>query len=361
MGSADLKSRTNQILLHIICCAAFLSLPVLMPPSGSGGLRNILQNGHTVQDLLGYGVTLLFFYANYYYFIPQFYFRKRYGWFALFMVLSFALIIIIPNLIPLHQAPHAMVLDNKGLFTPPVDKRLPLQPYGLHLQELMDHVTHNILRFMVVFFISLLLKIRQQLKEVKKEKLNAELSYLKAQINPHFLFNTLNTIYSLSVEKSDQAPAAVVELSSMMRHVLDEANKDFVSLDKELNYIGNYIKLQQARFGKTADIVYSVSGSTAGKQIAPLLLIAFIENAFKHGINPEEDSEIDIRINITGNQLHLVVHNKKVFVQKVNEKKTGIGIVNTKNRLSMLYRGKHLLTINDHENDFSVNLVLELS
>lgn len=338
MGTSDLKNRTNQMLLHIICCAAFLSLPILMPPPGSGSLHNILQNGHTIQDMLGYGLTLVFFYANYYYFIPQFYFRKRFGWFILFMVLCFTTIITIP-LVLLHHPPQS----------------------GWHWQELIDHATHNLLRFIVVFFISLLLKIRQQLKEVKKEKLHAELSYLKAQINPHFLFNTLNTIYSLSVEKSDHAPAAVVELSSMMRYVLDEANKDFVSLDKELNYIDNYIKLQQARFGKTADILYSVSGSTAGKQIAPLLLIAFIENAFKHGINPEEDSEIDIRINITGNRLHLLVHNKKVFVQKVNEEKTGIGIVNTKKRLDMLYRGKHLLTINDHENDFSVNLVLELS
>lgn len=347
MGTSDLKNRTNQILLHTICGAAFLALLILMPPHGSGSIANLLQNGHTIQDMLGYGLTLVFFYANYYYFIPQFYFTKRYGWFTLLMVLCFTLIIAIPHLVPLHLAPHG--------------KEHPLQSYGLHWQELIDHVTHNLLRFTVVFFISLLLKIRQQLKEVKKEKLHAELSYLKAQINPHFLFNTLNTIYSLSVEKSDQAPAAVVELSSMMRYVLDEANKDFVSLDKELNYIDNYIKLQQARFGKTADIVYSVSGSTAGKQIAPLLLIAFIENAFKHGINPEEDSEIDIRINITGSKLHLLVHNKKVFVQKVNKEKTGIGIANTKKRLDMLYRGKHLLTINDHENDFSVNLVLELS
>ncbi len=337
MSTSDLKNRTNQILLHIICCAAFLSLPILMPTHGSDSLRNILQNGHTIQNTLGYGLTLVFFYANYYYFIPQYYFSKRYGWFTLFMVLSFALITIVPNLIPLHPTSH-----------------------GLHQQKFVDHVTHNLLRFMIVFFISLLLKIRQQLKEVKKEKLDAELSYLKARINPHFLFNTLNTIYSLSVEKSDQAPAAVVELSSMIRYVLDETNKDFVSLDKELNYIDNYIKLQQARFGNTADIVYSVSGNTAGKQIAPLLLIAFIENAFRHGINPEEDSEINIRINITGNQLQLFVHNKKVFVQNVNEEKTGIGIANAKNRLAKLYRGKHLLTINDHENDFSVNLVLEL-
>ncbi len=354
-----MKNLSNRIVLHVVICLAFLALPILMPPPGSRNIWETLQDGHAWQDMSGYALTLIFFYLNYYYFIPGYYSRRRYVSFFTLILISFIAVSFLPNLLPLQHSFPDMRRPPEGMNMPMRPQEM--HPYGLRMGELTMHLTHSLLRFLVVFFISLMLKTQQQLKEVKREKLDAELSYLKAQINPHFLFNTLNTIYSLSVEKSDNTPAAVTELASMMRYVLDEARKDFVPLEKELAYISSYIKLQEARFGKTVDLKYTVTGQTLGKQIAPLVLIPYIENAFKHGINPEEDAEIEIKIGITGSQLMLYVYNRKVFVQGTTAEKSGIGIENTYNRLNMIYPGRHLLTINDTEEDFSVNLVLEIA
>ena len=130
-----------------------------------------------------------------------------------------------------------------------------------------------------------MLKINSRLKLAEKEKVNAELSYLKAQINPHFLFNTLNSIYSLAIEKSDYTATAVVKLSSMMRYVITDASHKFVPLEKEINYISNYIELQKLRIDSSIKLMYTVTGDISDKKIAPLVLISFIENAFKYGVN----------------------------------------------------------------------------
>jgi sensor histidine kinase YesM len=224
----------------------------------------------------------------------------------------------------------------------------------------MRELRKFIFQFLIVAVFALMLRIKDLWKQAEKEKLNAELSYLKAQINPHFLFNTLNSIYSLAIEKSDYTATAVVKLSEMMRFVTTEANNDFVSLEKELNYIGSYIDLQKIRFGNTIKLKYSVEGDGIGKKIAPLILIPFVENAFKHGVNPEENSYIQISIDIKENILHLLVFNNKVNIRIQNEERTEQGIENTKNRLQHLYPSKHLLVIDDDKSAFSVSLTIDL-
>ena len=161
--------------------------------------------------------------------------------------------------------------------------------------------------FLTALFVFLSLRINKQLKQTEEDKLNTELSYLKAQINPHFLFNTLNSIYSLAItENADQTSSAIVKLSGMMRYVISEANKDFVSLEKEVNYVKDYIEMQKLRLGNTVKIDPSVSGHYFIKKIAPLMLISFIENAFKHGVNAEAHSVILIELNIIDNDLTLI-------------------------------------------------------
>jgi LytS/YehU family sensor histidine kinase len=219
---------------------------------------------------------------------------------------------------------------------------------------------HNFFLVFAVLFFSLLLRIASQWRRSEKEKLNAELSYLKAQINPHFLFNTLNSIYALAIEKSDNTATAVAKLSGMMRYVISDAAKRFVPLDKELAYIKDYIELQRIRFGDTIQLYFDINGTANGKQIAPLILISFIENAFKYGVNAEEDSVIGIHMNIEENKLNMRVYNHKVNVQMAHEGKTGTGIANTKTRLDLLYPARHLLTISENEKEFSVSLTLIL-
>jgi LytS/YehU family sensor histidine kinase len=226
---------------------------------------------------------------------------------------------------------------------------------------LLREIYHHLFPFLIVLVLSLLFRIYTRWKQAEKEKANAELSYLKAQINPHFLFNTLNTIYSLVIKKSPDTADAVLKLSGMMRYVLTEGNNTFVTLDKEIEYITDYVELQKIRVQRSVQLSYEVSGAPEGQRIAPLLLIPFIENAFKYGVNPEEESAISIHISIDGNVILMNVHNKKVKLSGKKEVKSGLGIDNTRERLQLLYPGAHRLNINDSKDFFTVELTIKLA
>jgi len=345
-----MKGKALQISIHVIGCAIFLSLPVLFSPDLTSpfGLYKILP---FQRDFIGYVILALFFYLNYYILIPKFYFRKKYAVFGTLTLLSFLIVSIMPNLL----VPDAYFMNNQyaeqgsSLISPPL----------IH-QPVFRFFKHHFFEFIIICTFSLMLKISSRLKLAEKEKVNAELSYLKAQINPHFLFNTLNSIYSLAIEKSDYTATAVVKLSGMMRYVITDASHKFVQLEKEINYISDYIELQKLRIDSTIKLSYSVTGDLLDKKIAPLVLISFIENAFKYGVNAEENSEIKIDIDITRAYLHLRVFNKKVKIQQVNKAKSGLGIENANNRLQLLYPGSHKLVIKDTKEDFSILLSLYL-
>jgi LytS/YehU family sensor histidine kinase len=223
-----------------------------------------------------------------------------------------------------------------------------------------DEFRRHLGLFFTAIFLSYLLRINKRIEKLKQEKLAAELSSLKSQINPHFLFNSLNSIYSLSIIKDPKASEAIINLSGLMRYVIKEANEHKIALKKELEYLTNYIELQKARLGNTAYINFETTGNTEGKEIAPLILITFIENAFKYGINPDIDGcSVDIKINIINSTLTLKVFNNKVAIRNTVES-TGIGIANTAERLKILYPNKHVTTIDDNKDSFFVTLSLEL-
>ena len=205
----------------------------------------------------------------------------------------------------------------------------------------------------------MMVSLNNRWKQAKKEKTDAELSYLKAQINPHFLFNTLNSIYSLIIQKSDAAADAIVKLAGMMRYVLYETDRNFVMLEKEVSYLQDFVDLQKLRFGSQVPVTFTINGKAEGKQIAPLLLISFVENAFKHGVNAEEKSEIIIHLDMSDNNVVLKVHNNKVQVDHWDV--TGIGLQNAKNRLQFIYPDKHILIIEDTVTCFFVTLQISLS
>jgi LytS/YehU family sensor histidine kinase len=219
---------------------------------------------------------------------------------------------------------------------------------------------YSLYMFVIVLFCALLLKTNQRWRKLQQEQLETELSYLKAQINPHFLFNTLNSIYSLAIEKSDYTATAVVKLSGMMRYIISESHKNFVSLEKEVNYINDYVELQKFRLGDTVDIQYSLQGNYYGKEIAPLILITFVENAFKYGVNPEQHSKILAVIHIEDDRLILKVENNKVTTLQDKAEAPGLGISNTRNRLEMLYPRKHQLHIDDGAEQFKIHLEIML-
>jgi len=205
-----------------------------------------------------------------------------------------------------------------------------------------------------------MLRFNVLLKQTEKQKTSAELSYLKAQINPHFLFNRLNSIYSLALDKSDLAPNAVIKLSSIMRYIINEASTDFVTLEKEINYIQNYIDLQKYRLENTVNLTFTISGDLNNYKIAPLLLIPLVENTFKYGVSPEEVSEVVISIEIKNDQLYLKTFNRKLIIKVSEDNHNKLGLKNTKKRLESLYPGKHSLNITEDASKYITELKIDL-
>ena len=368
-----MTGRVHPLLLHLAGCVLFLSLPILFSPE-SLTLRSYLANPPTQRDLIIYVLVLGVFYGNYFLLIPRYYFTRKYVAFALLNALCFALLtlmpsILIPRSIPPYPRPGANAIPPPGTtYGPPPSNspagpppsNSPGGPPQLHSFRFRDLSQHLFL-FLVVLFLALLLKIRDRWMRAEEEKLHAELAYLKAQINPHFLFNILNSIYALALERSDRTAEAVVKLSSMMRYVLLETGRDRVPLQEEIAYVTDYTALQQTRFEGALHLDFGVTGNPENKTIAPLLLIPFVENAFKHGVNPEQPSAIQIRIDIGETELRLQVANKKVGVRVQPSGPAGLGIDNTRQRLGILYPGRHLLSIEDNPEDFCVLLTLHLT
>jgi sensor histidine kinase YesM len=205
------------------------------------------------------------------------------------------------------------------------------------------------------------LKSEQRNKEIATEKLNAELSFLKAQINPHFLFNTLNNIYALATAQSEYTAPAIMKLSSIMRYVLTEARNDLVPLEKEILFTTHYIELLKMRLTDKSSIDFTVKGDPLGKQIAPLLLLPFVENAFKYGISTREKSPIIILLEIKQDSLYFSVSNYKHINTSLKvANNTGIGINNTRRRLDLLYENQHALKIEDEAGKFTVHLNIQV-
>jgi len=343
-----MMSQKNKIaFIHIIGSLLFLSLPILFSPDISESF-NLFKIKPFQRDFFSFALLLIFFYLNYFLFIPNFYFKKKYVVFAISILVSFIILSALPSFLfpPKHSNPEH--------FNHPIHQ-LPKPGFFLKFGEYL-------FRFIAVFTLSFMIKIYLRWKQTEKEKSDAELSYLKAQINPHFLFNTLNSIYSLSIEeKAHKTSNSIIELSKMMRYVLNDSHQEYVSLEKEINYIKSFIELQKVRLGNTINLNYKIEGEITGKKIAPIILIPFIENAFKHGINPEENSKIKIEISVSENQIHLLVVNDKVKIQTKTTEQSGIGIENTKNRLSLLYPNKHQIIISDTEKNYSVSLSIKIN
>ncbi|MBC7425742.1 MAG: sensor histidine kinase [Bacteroidia bacterium] len=199
------------------------------------------------------------------------------------------------------------------------------------------------------------------------EKLNiqSELNFLKSQINPHFLFNSLNNLYALTLKKSELAPEVVLKLSNILRFGLYDSSLPQVPLETDIRNIRDYLELESLRLGKRTEILFDVIGNTSGKQIEPLLFINFIENAFKHGAGAcIGESFIRLILNVeTPGELYFSIINSKPQRQekRIDDRPGGIGLKNSEKRLNILYPGKHNLNIADELNTYTVTLTIKLS
>jgi two-component system, LytTR family, sensor kinase len=201
-------------------------------------------------------------------------------------------------------------------------------------------------------------------KELESQNLQSELKFLKSQINPHFLFNTLNSLYALTLKKSDLAPEIVLKLSEMMRYMLYECNERQVPLKKELKYLENYLELEKLRHGARMGIHLDIHGEITNQRIAPLVLMPFVENAFKHGINHQVSTGfVNMELNISDNDLQMILENSKSpSIPKIADIRSGgIGLVNVKRRMDILYPQNHHLEIRESPSTYKVELNLKLS
>lgn len=232
---------------------------------------------------------------------------------------------------------------------------------------------HRVDFFITTFFIGIIstvysimndwLETQRERKELQSQTLQSELKFLKSQINPHFLFNTLNSLYALTLKKSDLAPTIVLKLSEMMRYMLYECNEREVSLSKEINYLKNYLELERIRQGKKMDINFSVDGEVVSQKIAPLMFIPFVENSFKHGIsNQITAGYVNIYLEVDSQEVNITIENSKTAAMPApsGKKSGGIGLVNVRRRLDLLYPDQHDLIIDEDPNTYTVKLCINL-
>ncbi|RZL07981.1 MAG: histidine kinase [Hymenobacter sp.] len=195
-------------------------------------------------------------------------------------------------------------------------------------------------------------------RETEQANTTAELTFLRSQLNPHFLFNILNDIYALVYQKSDAAPGALLKLSELLRYMLHEAHHDRVLLSRELDYLGGLIELQRIGNKGNMHLDYQLRGMLNGQTIAPLLLVPFVENAFKHGVLTNAAQPVTLHLSLTATTLDFCLHNAKQAQQK--DQLGGIGLANVRRRLALLYPNGHTLRVADTPTDFQVTLHLDL-
>lgn len=227
------------------------------------------------------------------------------------------------------------------------------------------YITNNIyysLAFLVVpaavYSVQQNFKTEMANRKLKDEVVKSELAFLKSQINPHFLYNTLNYVYSLAIPVSDKLANAILRLSDLMRYTLNESPDGKVTLNKEVEYLESYIELFRMRFEPKFYVHFTTEG-IADQKVAALMLIPFVENAFKHGVLNDEQHPVRIKLKIQNKRLSFEVSNKISHAQK--DHSSGVGLVNIQRRLDLIYPDQHDLLISNNGNTYKTTLILKIS
>ena len=333
---------SQRIVYHSLFWLILLLLLTLIE-GNSTGFFFTLSN-----QLIIVAFYTLIVYFNLYYLIPNYLTKKKFLTYSGLLVLATIII-----------TPIKVILLYFKFFSVPEAQ-----------QDLLANMNYH---FLTTFFIassSTIFKIitdwvkhLREKQELQTQTMQSELRFLKSQINPHFLFNTLNNLYALTLKKSDKAPEIVIKLSEMMRYMLYECNEKYVLLSKEVNYLRNYLDLERLRQGKNVQINFEVKGSISNQQIAPLMFIPFLENSFKHGLNNHiQHGFVNIYMNVENHRIDFFIENSKAEALPLqnHRRSGGIGLVNVKKRLNLLYPNQYELNIDDNPKTYAVTLHLEL-
>lgn len=342
-------------ILHLIFWIAFYLVP-FVDPRGIHSVSKSL-NPHFFFDLhliINHLFFIFLFYTNSNFLIPRLLKKNKKIEYAFVVFILFISIILLSYFIfPSIQLPHP---PNGAPRLPDGDIMRLNQTIALSIPLLFVLMVSITYRLLMDKFIQDKLS-----KERETENLKTELSFLRSQISPHFIFNALNSSISLVRKKSDLAESSLLKLASLLRYMLYESDEDKVLIENEMQYISDYIDLQEIRFGKSVLITKSIEISEyQDGYIEPMLLIPFIENAFKHGTSVLKNPEIKILIKESNDNLILQVSNKFVSKFKQNDKNHGIGLINVQRRLELLYPGKHELKIMNDTEWYSVYLSVNI-
>ncbi|MCD0468503.1 sensor histidine kinase [Flavobacterium sp. JAS] len=354
------NTSSNKILFHCMIWVFFILTSLIQFYESPFRINNDFY----VQWFTG----IILFYLNYFYLVPALLLQKKYWLYFAFVLILIAIFMIIRINYFIPEFRHLKPSDIMPSRAMPIGPNT--FPRGKHLiierrQPLFFKIGPSLF-YILIITISAAIRTLTEFYNNQQNKLiaethrtNTELIYLRKQTNPHFLFNSLNSIYSLAHKKSDLVPDAIVTLSELMRYMLYETDNKTVALVKEINYIQNYIELQKLRLNNIEDIVINVHGDTKNKFIEPLLLISFVENAFKYGTDYKGAAHVKIKIFILENSLDFWIENTIENYIKDPEN-SGIGLVNIQNRLDLLYPDAHELTITQDNQYYRVHLNLKL-
>lgn len=339
--------RIKEVWLHVIGWLVFLILPISF---GSAVIERMNIQMAVPRILLG----MVVFYFNYLVLVPKLLLQKK---ILLYVVISISFLFLVNFLLVTYYS--NMPGFNK------MNKIMTERP-NAELFRTFRYIIPGMVAFAffllggTIGLVKDFYKRDKTYKEREIKKTEMELRFLKNQLNPHFLFNSLNSIYSLVRNKSDQAPEAVITVSELMRYMLYESNEEKLPLSKEIDYIKNYISLQRIRLLNSERVTISIKGDYENRKISPLLLISFIENAFKYGTDFKGITDIGISIEVKEDILFFKVDNI-IGNQNKDEKSSGIGLSNIQNRLQLLYPDSHTLDIHRENGRYYVDLKLKLT
>jgi sensor histidine kinase YesM len=332
-------------LLHALVICVVLAFGTLSAISLSIFHKNQSITFHSIDATLAVGSFLGLIYFAYWLFIPQFLVKKQYFKFILGLlaiVVGFSLYFNLTALFVEHVLKIRFHLFQKNDWV------------GIACYAIILGTAGTLFRVFIQWFNDSQTKI-----ELEKQNFKSELALLKNQLNPHFLFNTLNNIDALINQQSPNASLALNKLSQIMRYVVYDSEKEWVNLQHEINYIQNYISLQKLRISNPNMIDFTVTGNINQQQIAPMLFIPFVENMFKHSsLKDRPGNKIEIKITINANQMEVYCRNAIAHIHK--NASSGVGLALLKKRLAMIYKNQHTLTIDNDGENFTVHLILKL-
>jgi len=295
--------------------------------------------------------ALIVFYLNYSYLVKRYLFTRQLWLYLLSNLLLFAVVISLSHLL-------LSLLPPPDILPPGRERRLPFYYF----------ILFDSIKYIFLTALSVALKVTSswyqmdtERKELEKQRSEAELQNLKNQLNPHFLFNTLNNIYSLIAVNGVQAQEAVHELSRLLRYILYDSAQAFAPLEKDIEFVRNYVELMRIRMPEHVDLQTNIQIELPDVQIAPLLFISPVENAFKHGVSNSRPSFVHIEITANGKQIKCLIRNSLFPKDKQDKSGSGIGLTNLKKRLDLLYPENYELTCEQSDEVYSCALTLLLT